>query len=82
MRIRQEQKEEIRAALLKAGTDLISSRGFAATTVDAITAAAGVAKGTRERPAGGVSRHAVTHSGALASAVVMEVGGCLSHGRL
>ena len=46
MRIRQEQKAEIRAALLRAGLDLITSQGFEATTVDEITSAAGVGKAT------------------------------------
>lgn len=46
VRIRQEQKEAVRAGLLRAGVDLIARKGFAAVTIEEITAQAGVAKGT------------------------------------
>lgn len=46
MRIRQEQRAEIRAALLRAGLDLMTTQGFEATTIDGITSAAGVGKAT------------------------------------
>lgn len=46
MRITAAQKEEIRAALVEAGRLIFEAKGFAATTVDEITAAVGVAKGT------------------------------------
>ncbi len=46
MRIREEFKEQIRASLLKAGAELIEEHGLEATTIEAITARAGVAKGT------------------------------------
>lgn len=46
MRIRDELKEQIRAALLNAGTELIEEHGLEATTIEAITSRAGVAKGT------------------------------------
>lgn len=46
MRIREELKEQIRAALLKAGTELIEEHGLEETTIEAITSRAGVAKGT------------------------------------
>jgi AcrR family transcriptional regulator len=46
VRIRAEQKEAIRAALLRAGVELIGREGFDAVTVEEITAQARVAKGT------------------------------------
>lgn len=46
MRLRQQQKEQVRAALIRAGLDLITRKGFAAATVDEITQLAGVSKGT------------------------------------
>ena len=46
MRIAQAQREQIRAALIGAGLELFRRRGFAATTVEAVAADAGVAKGT------------------------------------
>lgn len=46
MRIREEQKEQIRSALLRAGTELIEKDGVEGTTIEAITSRAGVAKGT------------------------------------
>ena len=46
LRIRQEVKEQIRAALVQAGTELIEAQGLEATTVEEITRRAGVAKGT------------------------------------
>ena len=46
MRIRAEVKEQIRATLLRAGTELIDEHGLDATTIEAITSRAGVAKGT------------------------------------
>lgn len=46
LRIRDEQKEQIRRALLQAGVDLIEEHGLEHTTIEAITRRAGVAKGT------------------------------------
>ena len=46
MNLRQAQKEAIRGALLREGMRLLARQGFAATTVDQIASAAGVAKGT------------------------------------
>lgn len=46
MRIREELKEQIRAALLQAGIELIEEHGVETTTIEAITSRAGVAKGT------------------------------------
>lgn len=46
MRIRDIQKEQIRATLLKVGAELIEKHGLDGTTIEAITAKAGVAKGT------------------------------------
>lgn len=46
MRIRESVKQEIRSALVRTGARLFADQGFAATTVDQVTAAAGVAKGT------------------------------------
>lgn len=46
MRIVQVQREEIRARLVERGMALFDVQGFNATTVEQITAAAGVAKGT------------------------------------
>lgn len=46
MRVTQAQKEEIRGALMREGLRLFADKGFAAATVDEITRAAGVAKGT------------------------------------
>ncbi len=46
LRIAQAQREQIRGDLIRAGLALFQRRGFAATTVEAIAADAGVAKGT------------------------------------
>jgi AcrR family transcriptional regulator len=46
MRIRDKQKDMVRTALIQAGMELFESQGFARTTVDQITSAAGVGKGT------------------------------------
>jgi len=46
VRIRDKQKDMVRTALIQAGMELFESQGFAKTTVDQITSAAGVAKGT------------------------------------
>lgn len=46
MRIREEQREQIRYSLLQAGMELIGERGLAETTIEEITSRAGVAKGT------------------------------------
>ncbi|HYG59176.1 MAG TPA: TetR/AcrR family transcriptional regulator [Symbiobacteriaceae bacterium] len=46
MRTTKAQQEELRAALIQTGLRLFAEKGFAATTVDEITTAAGVAKGT------------------------------------
>lgn len=44
--LRQAQREAVRQALLREGMRLLAAQGFAATTVDQIASAAGVAKGT------------------------------------
>ncbi len=46
MRVTEAVKREIRAALIREGERLFREQGFAATTVDQVTAAAGVSKGT------------------------------------
>jgi AcrR family transcriptional regulator len=46
IRIAQAQREQVRTALVSAALDLFRRQGFAATTVEAVAAAAGVAKGT------------------------------------
>lgn len=46
VRVRQDVKEETRAALIRAGMELFRSQGFPETTVEQITALAGTAKGT------------------------------------
>ena len=46
MNLREAQREAVRNALLRAGLRLLARQGFAATTVDQIASAAGVAKGT------------------------------------
>ena len=46
MNLRQTQREAVRQALLREGMRLLARQGFAATTVDQIASAAGVAKGT------------------------------------
>lgn len=46
MSLRQHQREAVRQALLREGMRLLAAQGFAATTVDQIASAAGVAKGT------------------------------------
>jgi AcrR family transcriptional regulator len=46
VRLRDQQKDMVRSALIRAGMELFESQGFAKTTVDQITSAAGVAKGT------------------------------------
>lgn len=46
MRLRDKQKELVRSALIEAGMSLFESQGFTETTIDQITQAAGVAKGT------------------------------------
>lgn len=46
MRVRESVKQETRAMLVRTGARLFLAHGFAATTVDQVTAAAGVAKGT------------------------------------
>jgi len=46
MRIRDRQKDMIRSALIRAGMELFETQPFAKTTVDQITSAAGVGKGT------------------------------------
>ncbi|HEX6971698.1 MAG TPA: TetR/AcrR family transcriptional regulator [Limnochordia bacterium] len=46
MRVTETARTQIRRTLLEAGMRLFSTQGYGATTVDQITAAAGVAKGT------------------------------------
>jgi len=46
VRLREQQKDMVRTALIRTGMELFESQGFAKTTVDQITNAAGVAKGT------------------------------------
>ena len=46
MRITQQQKQTVRTQLVHEGLRLFREQGFAATTVDQVAAAAGVAKGT------------------------------------
>lgn len=46
LRTTKAQQEEIRSTLIRIGLKLFAEKGFAATTVDEITAGAGVAKGT------------------------------------
>src|SRR5689334_8475016 len=46
MRIRAQQKEQTRQSLLEAGLELIEKHGLEATTIEAIAARAGTAKGT------------------------------------
>mgnify|MGYP002623202679 CR=1 FL=1 len=46
MRLRDKQKEMVRNALIEAGMALFESQGLAETTIDQITQAAGVGKGT------------------------------------
>lgn len=46
MGIRETLKDQTRAALIEAGLSLFMEQGFAKTTVDQVTMAAGVAKGT------------------------------------
>ncbi|QIA27221.1 TetR/AcrR family transcriptional regulator [Thermaerobacter sp. PB12/4term] len=46
MNLRQAQREAVRQALIREGMRLLARQGFAATTVDQIASAAGVAKGT------------------------------------
>ncbi len=46
MGIRDQQKEQRKTALIQAGMHLFEQQGFPATTVDQVTVAAGLAKGT------------------------------------
>ncbi|MDF2630551.1 MAG: regulatory protein TetR [Symbiobacteriaceae bacterium] len=46
MRVTESVKQQTRAALIREGTRLFAEQGFHATTMDQVTAAAGVAKGT------------------------------------
>lgn len=46
MRVTASVKQQTRAALIREGARLFAEQGFAATTMDQVTAAAGVAKGT------------------------------------
>lgn len=46
MRVTQAERKRTREALVRAGLQLFAAQGFSATTVDQVTAAAGVAKGT------------------------------------
>lgn len=46
MRVTESVKQRTRAALISEGARLFAEQGFAATTMDQVTAAAGVAKGT------------------------------------
>lgn len=46
LRTTKAQREQIRSSLIQIGLKLFAEKGFAATTVDEITAGAGVAKGT------------------------------------
>ncbi len=46
MRVTQAERARTRQALIRAGLGLFAAQGFAATTVDQVAAAAGVAKGT------------------------------------
>lgn len=46
MRVTESVKQQTRTALIREGARLFAEQGFAATTMDQVTAAAGVAKGT------------------------------------
>ncbi|MDQ7097013.1 TetR/AcrR family transcriptional regulator [Desulfosporosinus sp. PR] len=46
MKLRDKQKAEVKSALIRAGEDLFKTNGFAETTIEEITGAAGVARGT------------------------------------
>lgn len=46
VKLREKQKAEVKSALIRAGEELFGNKGFTETTVEEITAAAGVARGT------------------------------------
>ena len=46
MKLRDKQKAEVKSALVKAGEELFRTKGFMETTIEGITGAAGVARGT------------------------------------
>lgn len=46
MKLRDKQKAEVKSALLRAGEELFMTKGFTETTIEEITATAGVARGT------------------------------------
>ncbi|AFM41076.1 transcriptional regulator [Desulfosporosinus acidiphilus SJ4] len=46
MKLRDKQKAEVKSALVKAGEELFGTKGFMETTIEEITGAAGVARGT------------------------------------
>jgi AcrR family transcriptional regulator len=46
MRLRDKQKAEVKSALMRAGEELFMTKGFSETTIEEITGAAGVARGT------------------------------------
>ena len=45
MKLRDKQKAEVKSALVRAGEELFSTKGFTETTIEEITGTAGVAKG-------------------------------------
>jgi len=46
MKLRDKQKAEVKSALVRAGEELFSTKGFTETTIEEITGTAGVARGT------------------------------------